>query len=206
MKRLLDLSVVCLFLPIWFPVLCCMWAIVVVKMGTPACFYQERVGLGGRHFRLIKFRSMTSETDERGVLLPDELRLTGFGRWLRSTSLDELPEMINILIGDMSLVGPRPLLPQYTDRYSPRQARRLEILPGLTGWAQINGRNATNWEDRFEKDVWYVDNRSILLDIKILFLTVSKVLNRHGISESESETMSEFCGSKDRERKGDLGS
>ncbi len=165
------------------------------SMGRPVFFVQERPGKGGRPFRLVKFRTMTSERDERGQLLPDERRLTRVGRVVRSLSLDELPQLWNVLRGDMSLVGPRPLLMRYLPRYSRRQARRHEVLPGITGWAQVNGRNALSWEDKFELDVWYVEHWSPWLDARILALTVLKVVRREGISGEGQATMTEFLGS-----------
>jgi len=153
-----------------------------------------RPGLKGKPFYMYKFRTMTDETDEQGNLLPDELRLTRLGKFLRSTSLDELPELFNVLKGDMSLVGPRPLLMQYLDRYTPEQARRHEMKPGITGWAQVNGRNAITWEEKFALDVWYVDNWSLWLDLKILAMTIVKVFKREGISAEGEATMPEFMG------------
>ena len=164
------------------------------KLGTPVLFRQQRPGLGGRPFWLLKFRTMTEARDARGNLLPDAARLTAFGRFLRATSLDELPELLNVLKGDMSLVGPRPLLMQYLDRYTPEQARRHEVRPGITGWAQVNGRNAITWEEKFKLDVWYVDNWSLWLDIKIIFMTVWKIFKREGISQPGQATMEEFRG------------
>ena len=194
MKRLFDLMIVLLAAPFWVPVVLVLALIVRIKLGGPVLFRQDRPGLGGRVFRMYKFRTMTDTRDADGRLLPDKDRLVPFGRFLRSTSLDELPELINVLKGDRSLVGPRPLLVQYLSRYSPEQARRHEVRPGITGWAQINGRNAISWDEKFRLDVWYVDNRSILLDIRILFLTVWKVFNRHGISAVNDATMPEFMG------------
>jgi lipopolysaccharide/colanic/teichoic acid biosynthesis glycosyltransferase len=165
-----------------------------VRMGTPVIFKQMRPGLNGKPFCMYKFRTMTNEKDEQGNLLPDELRLTRLGRFLRSTSLDELPELFNVLKGDMSLVGPRPLLMQYLERYTPEQARRHEVKPGITGWAQVNGRNAITWEEKIALDVWYVDNRSLWLDIKILAMTMVKVFRREGISAAGEATMPEFMG------------
>ncbi len=165
------------------------------KLGSPVFFSQMRPGLHGSPFKMVKFRTMTSERGPDGELLPDAERLTGFGRWLRATSLDELPELWNVLRGEMSLVGPRPLLMQYLHLYSPDQARRHEVRPGITGWAQVNGRNAISWEEKFKLDVWYVDHRSLWLDIKILWLTVKKVVVRDGISASGEATMQEFKGS-----------
>ncbi|GAB58337.1 sugar transferase [Rheinheimera nanhaiensis] len=169
-----------------------------IKLGSPVLFKQVRPGLYGKPFNMLKFRSMLDATDKEGNPLPDEMRLTRFGRILRSTSLDELPGLINVLKGDMSLVGPRPLLMEYLPLYSAEQARRHEVRPGITGWAQVNGRNAISWEDKFKLDVWYVDNRSIWLDIKILFLTVKKVFVREGISAAGEATMSKFTGSSNR--------
>lgn len=166
------------------------------RLGSPVIFRQERAGKNGKLFTIYKFRTMTDVRDEEGGLLPDEKRLTIFGTFLRSTSIDELPELWNVLKGEMSLVGPRPLHIRYIERYSPEQARRLEILPGLTGWAQIKGRNALNWEDRFKMDVWYVDNWNLWLDIRILLLTMLKVVKREGISGENHPTMEEFMGTE----------
>ena len=166
------------------------------QLGQPVFFRQERPGLHGEVFRLTKFRTMTDRRDADGVLLPDSVRLTPFGKWLRSTSLDELPSLINVLKGELSLVGPRPLLVEYLPLYSPIQARRHEVRPGITGWAQVNGRNALTWEKKFELDVWYVDNRSLWLDIRILFMTVKKVFVRDGINAQNDATMPRFTGSK----------
>lgn len=157
-------------------------------------FRQQRPGLGGRPFWLLKFRTMTDACDACGNLLPDAARLTSFGLFLRATSLDELPELFNVLKGDMSLVGPRPLLMQYLERYTPEQARRHEVRPGITGWAQVNGRNAITWEEKFRLDVWYVDNWSLWLDIKIIAMTIWKILKREGISQPGEATMEEFIG------------
>ena len=156
--------------------------LVRLKLGAPILFTQSRPGKNDRVFEIFKFRSMTSETDQHGNLLPDETRLTKFGRFMRATSLDELPGLVNVLKGDMSLVGPRPLLVEYLPRYNARQKRRHEVKPGITGWAQVNGRNAVSWEERFELDVWYVENQSFLLDLKILVMTVGKVVRRSGVS------------------------
>lgn len=164
------------------------------RLGSPVLFHQVRPGLRGRPFRMIKFRTMRDAVDADGQPLPDAERMTPFGRLLRSTSLDELPELWNVLKGDMSLVGPRPLLMEYLPLYSPEQARRHEVRPGVTGWAQINGRNAISWEDKFRLDVWYVDHQSLWLDLKILYLTVKKVLVRDGISAAGEATMSKFTG------------
>jgi len=165
-------------------------------LGSPVFFRQTRPGLHGKPFNLIKFRTMTNTKDHFGRLLPDSKRITKLGRFLRITSLDELPELWNVLKGDMSLVGPRPLLMEYLDKYTPEQARRHEVKPGITGWAQINGRNALSWEERFKMDVWYVDNQNLWLDLKILFLTIWKVLAREGISKPGHATMTKFSGTK----------
>ena len=162
------------------------------RLGTPVIFRQERAGKNGKPFVICKFRTMTEERDKDGNLLPDKKRLTRFGAFLRSTSIDELPELLNVLKGEMSLVGPRPLHVRYIGRYSPEQKRRLEIRPGMTGWAQVNGRNAISWEDRLKMDVWYVDNRNFFLDIRILFRTVCTVFRREGISGDGHATMKEF--------------
>lgn len=166
------------------------------ELGSPVFFTQVRPGMHGKPFKMVKFRSMTSERGPDGQLLPDAVRLTPFGRWLRATSLDELPELWNVLKGEMSLVGPRPLLMEYLPLYSPEQARRHEVRPGITGWAQVNGRNAISWESKFKLDVWYVDNRTLWLDIKVLWLTVKKVVVRDGISAEGEATMPRFTGDK----------
>lgn len=197
MKRLFDIlvaSVGIVVLGIPFLVL---FFLVRVKLGRPAFFVQLRPGRQGRLFRLVKLRTMSDERGPDGNLLPDEDRLPAFGRFLRSSSLDELPELWNVLKGDMSLVGPRPLLVEYLPLYSERQARRHEVRPGITGWAQVNGRNTTSWEDRFELDIWYVDNRSFWLDLKILWMTVRTVLRREGIEAAGHATMPRFSGSRD---------
>ena len=196
MKRLFDVVVsACALLVLALPLLVVIW-MVRRKLGSPVFFTQVRPGMHGKPFKMVKFRSMTSERGPDGELLPDAVRLTPFGRFLRSTSLDELPELWNVLKGDMSLVGPRPLLMEYLPLYSPEQARRHEVRPGITGWAQVNGRNAIAWEDKFKLDVWYVDHCSLWLDIKILWLTVKKVLVREGISAAGEATMGKFTGSK----------
>jgi sugar transferase EpsL len=191
-KRIFDVLVVVLTAPLWLPLLAVLALLVRVRLGSPVLFRQQRPGRRGTIFELVKFRTMTDTRDRTGQLLPDAVRLTPFGRWLRATSLDELPELWNVLRGEMSLVGPRPLLVQYLLRYSARQGRRHEVPPGLTGWAQINGRNALSWEEKFALDVWYVDNRSWWLDCKILFLTVWQVVARRGISAPGEATMPEF--------------
>ncbi len=176
------------------PVLLLLCLLVRIQIGTPVFFRQQRPGLKEKPFWIYKFRTMNDERDSRGEMLPDKKRLTKLGLFMRNTSIDELPELINVIKGDMSLVGPRPLLMQYLERYTPRQSRRHEIRPGITGWAQVNGRNAISWEEKFELDVWYVDNQSFWLDIKILWITLLKVLRREGINAAESETMPEFFG------------
>ena len=176
------------------PVLLLIALLVGLRLGPPVLFRQVRPGLGGRPFTLLKFRTMRDLRNREENLLPDEARLSGFGALLRRLSFDELPEMFNVLKGDMSLVGPRPLLVQYLDRYTPEQARRHEVKPGLTGWAQVNGRNAITWEEKFALDIWYVDNRSFWLDLKILAMTAWKVLKREGISAEGEATMPEFMG------------
>ncbi|WP_317983812.1 sugar transferase [Horticoccus luteus] len=192
MKRGFDLTLVVLSAPVWVPVLAVVGLLVRINLGSPVLFRQRRPGRNAAIFELIKFRTMTSARDAEGRLLPDAMRLTRFGRWLRATSLDELPELINVLRGEMSLVGPRPLLVDYLPRYSARQARRHEVPPGLTGLAQISGRNALGWEQKFECDVRYVETRSIGLDVRILALTIYKVLRREGISAAGDATMPEF--------------
>ena len=192
MKRLMDLLLAAVGLILLSPLLICTALAIRMRIGNPILFAQTRPGLGGNPFFLYKFRTMTNARGANGKLLPDADRLTPLGRFLRSTSLDELPELLNILKGDMSIVGPRPLLMQYLDRYTPDQARRHEVKPGLTGWAQINGRNALTWEKKFELDVWYVENRSLWLDLKIIALTVLKVIRREGISADGEATMPEF--------------
>jgi sugar transferase EpsL len=196
MKRIFDFFVALLALIALSPVLALTALLVRIKLGSPVIFHQTRPGLGARLFRLHKFRTMTDARDAKGELLPDEIRLTSFGKFLRSTSLDELPELWNVIRGEMSLVGPRPLLAKYLERYSPEQLRRHEVRPGITGWAQINGRNALTWEQKFALDVWYVDHHSLWLDIKILALTVWKIIQRDGINEPGQATAQEFMGSQ----------
>ena len=199
-KRFFDIVLSFIALVILSPVLLVVSILVRTKLGSPVIFKQQRPGKIDRKtgkekiFTLYKFRTMTGAKDENGNLLPDDVRLTKFGKLLRSTSLDELPELWNIFIGDMSIVGPRPLLVKYLDLYSDEQHRRHEIRPGFTGWAQVNGRNSITWEDKFNKDVWYVDHVSLWLDIKIIFKTVGVVLKRDGISSDTSSTMEEFKG------------
>ncbi|NQZ04710.1 sugar transferase [Idiomarina sp.] len=196
MKRLIDFTVALVALIVALPILLICALLIRLFIGKPVLFKQTRPGLKAKPFNMVKFRTMTNERDEHGNLLPDEKRLTRLGKFLRSTSLDELPELWNVLNGDMSLVGPRPLLMEYLDLYTDEQARRHEARPGITGWAQVNGRNAISWEQKFNLDVWYVDNQSMWLDIKIIFMTAKKVLVREGISASGEATMSKFKGSK----------
>lgn len=199
-KRPQDFCCALLALFVLSPVLLITAILVRIKLGFPVIFKQDRPGINGKIFKLYKFRTMTDERDENGKLLPDEKRLTAFGRVLRSTSLDEIPELVNILKGDMSVCGPRPLLVSYLSRYSPEQRRRQEVRPGLTGYAQVYGRNLLTWEEKFEKDVYYVDNISLWLDIKIIFKTIGVVLRREGISSETSATMEEFIGNENKEQ------
>jgi sugar transferase EpsL len=194
MKRFFDLIFVTLTVPIWLPALLGTAVLVRAFIGTPVLFTQERAGLHGRTFRLMKFRTMTDGRDPSGHLLPDAQRLTRLGRVLRAGSFDELPSIVNLLRGEISLVGPRPLLVKYLPLYTERQARRHEVLPGVTGWAQVNGRNALSWDERFELDLWYVENRSFWLDLRIIWMTIGKVLSRHGVSAEGHATMEEFRG------------
>lgn len=194
-KRLFDILASTAGLFLLSPIIAIVAWLIHLKLGSPVSFCQLRPGLYGKPFNIFKFRTMTDERNEQGLLLADKKRLTEFGRFLRSTSLDELPELINVLRGEMSLVGPRPLLMEYLPLYSPEQARRHEVRPGITGWAQVNGRNALSWEEKFKLDVWYVDNQSLWLDMKIIFLTVLKVLRRDGISAEGDATMPRFTGS-----------
>ena len=195
MKRLFDLA---LSIPAFFFLSFLMLIIALLvrlKIGSPVLFKQVRPGLYGRPFTIYKFRTMIDERDEDGNLLPDGERLTRLGHFLRKTSMDELPELFNMIKGDMSIVGPRPLLTRYLDRYTPEQMRRHEVKPGLTGWSQVNGRNAITWEDKFKLDVWYVDHWSFSLDLKIIGITILKVLKREGINQAGQATMEEFTGS-----------
>ena len=196
LKRCFDLILVLLTIPVWVPVLLLVGLLVRSRLGSPVFFKQKRPGLNGKPFMLTKFRSMTDERDDQGDLLPDADRLPPFGQWLRSTSMDELPELLNILKGEMSFVGPRPLLMQYLKLYSEEQARRHETLPGVTGWAQVNGRNAISWDKKFQYDVWYVDHRSLWLDIKILWRTFLTVVRRDGVQAPGEATMPYFDGNK----------
>jgi lipopolysaccharide/colanic/teichoic acid biosynthesis glycosyltransferase len=195
-KRVFDFVAASLaLLMLALPLLALAW-LIRRKLGSPVLFRQVRPGLHGKPFRMVKFRTMTDERDANGALLPDAQRLTPIGRFLRASSLDELPELWNVLRGDMSLVGPRPLLMEYLPLYSPEQARRHEVRPGITGWAQVNGRNSISWADKFALDVWYVDHSSLWLDVRILWLTVRKVLARDGISAAGEATMQRFEGDK----------
>lgn len=194
MKRLFDLVTIFLFLP-FIIIICAILAILIkFKLGSPILFKQTRPGLNGKVFILIKFRTMSNDCDSNGNLLPDNDRLTKFGKFLRSTSLDELPEFWNVLEGNMSLVGPRPLLLEYMSLYNIKEARRHEVLPGITGWAQVNGRNGITWKKKFSLDIWYIDNQSIWLDIKILLMTIKKIMLRDAINQNKSITMEKFKG------------
>lgn len=194
MKRLFDIVACLAALILFTPVMLMVAWQIRNKLGAPVLFRQIRPGLDGKPFEMVKFRTMRNAIDEEGNSLPDVERMVPFGNFLRSSSLDELPELWNVLRGDMSLVGPRPLLMEYLPLYSPEQYRRHEVRPGVTGWAQINGRNALSWEEKFKLDVWYVDHRSFWLDLKILFLTIKKVLRRDGISAEGEATMAKFTG------------
>lgn len=196
MKRLFDLVVAILMLLLLWPVIVAVALLVRIQMGGPVVFVQERPGLHGRPFRIYKFRTMARELDGTGELLPDEDRLTPLGAFLRRFSLDELPQLFNVLKGDLSLVGPRPLLMEYLPLYSAEQARRHLVKPGITGWAQVNGRNAISWEDKFKYDVWYADNQSFWLDARILWLTVRRVIRSEGISQEGHVTMEKFRGNR----------
>jgi sugar transferase EpsL len=192
MKRFLDILLALLALILLSPLMTLIAVLVSISLGRPILFTQERPGCHGKPFKIYKFRTMAEKRDAGGALLPDGARLTGVGRFLRAASLDELPELINVIKGDMSIVGPRPLLMQYLDRYTSEQARRHEVKPGLTGWAQVNGRNAITWEEKFKLDMWYVDHQSLWLDLKIIGTTVLKVMCREGISEAGQATAEEF--------------
>jgi len=196
MKRIFDLVVSIIILVFGFPIMVIIGITLLLIQGRPIIFRQLRPGLNNRLFSLYKFRTMSNNTDEDGKLLPDANRISRIGHFLRSTSLDELPTLWNVLKGEMSLVGPRPLLVEYLDLYTLKQARRHEAKPGITGWAQINGRNAISWEEKFKLDVWYVDNQSVWLDIKILIITIWKVIKGEGISQSGHVTMEKFHGKK----------
>ncbi len=194
LKRAFDIVFSAAWLVGFAPLLLVVAIFVRLKLGSPVLFIQERPGLRGRPFRMVKFRTMTDERGPDGELLSDAVRLTAFGKFLRSTTLDEFPEMWNVLVGDMSVVGPRPLLMRYLGRYDAFQARRMEVKPGVTGWAQVNGRNALSWDDKFALDVWYVDNRTFWLDMRIVVKTFFKVFARSGINSDKSATMEEFRG------------
>lgn len=198
-KRGFDLLVSGLGLIFLSPLIIVISLLVLISHGRPILFRQVRPGANGKPFEILKFRTMIYKTDKNGQLLPDSERLTRVGKFLRAFSLDELPEFINVLRGEMSIVGPRPLLMQYLDRYTKEQARRHEVLPGITGWAQINGRNTLTWEDKFRLDVWYIDNWSFGLDLKIIFLTVWKAIKREGINQPGQATAGEFMGSQNRQ-------
>jgi sugar transferase EpsL len=199
-KPLLDRFTAAAALFVLLPVLLMLALAIRVRMGSPVVFRQTRIGAGEKAFLFLKFRSMTGERDSEGNLLPDELRLTPFGQFLRSSSLDELPQLWNVIRGEMSLIGPRPLLPQYLPRYSSFQKRRHEVRPGITGWAQVNGRNAISWEDKFELDVWYVDHLSARVDARIIRMTVLAVISKAGISQTGQATMAPFMGSEAPEK------
>lgn len=199
-KRILDFFLSLILLIVLSPIIAILYVLIKTKLGSPVIFKQQRPGKDEKIFTMYKFRSMTNEKDEYGNLLPDEVRLTRFGKLLRSTSLDELPELINVIKGDMSLVGPRPLLVEYLERYDETQKRRHEVRPGITGLAQVSGRNLLAWNERFIKDIEYVNKISIFLDIKILFKTIKKVLIKEGISSKDSATMSIFLGSKQEDK------
>lgn len=194
LKRIMDIIISLTTLIVFSPLMIILAILIYFKLGSPVIFTQKRVGKNNKIFKMFKFRTMTDGKDKNGNLLPDNVRLTSFGKILRSTSLDELPELINILKGDMSIIGPRPLLVEYIPLYNERQRKRHTVLPGLTGWAQVNGRNSITWRDKFELDVWYIENWSLLLDLKILFLTVFKVFKREGISQDGNVTMERFTG------------
>lgn len=194
-KRLFDLVFSLVLVTLLLPLLALLAILVYINLGSPALFRQQRPGLLGKPFVFYKFRTMNNRTDRNGRLLPDEDRLTGFGRFLRGTSLDELPQLFNVIRGDMSLIGPRPLLMEYLDLYTDEQMRRHEARPGITGWAQVNGRNALTWEEKFRLDLWYVDNRSFLLDLRIILMTVARIVSKEGISQEGMATAEKFRGS-----------
>lgn len=202
LKRALDIAVSLVGLVLLLPLLLVLGLVVAWNLGWPVLFWQERPGRGGKLFRLVKFRTMNDACGPNGELLPDDQRLTRFGRALRATSLDELPELWNVLRGDMSLVGPRPLLPEYLPLYSGEQRRRHDVRPGITGWAQINGRNGLSWEEKFGMDAWYIDNLSLWLDLKILAVTLWRVIRREGINAGGEATMPRFVGTGSRPESG----
>ncbi|MBG9614832.1 sugar transferase [Bacillus cereus] len=199
MKRLFDVLVSSILIVLALPILLILAILIRVNLGSPIIFKQQRPGMYGKPFYLYKFRSMSDGRDKEGNLLPNHMRMTKFGNVIRKFSLDELPQLINVLKGDISLVGPRPLLMEYLNLYTKEQARRHEVRPGITGWAQVNGRNAISWEEKFELDVWYVNNHSFILDMKILFLTALKVVRTEGVNKSENITMPKFTGTKSTE-------
>jgi len=194
-KQIFDFFLIFLSLPLVLSICLLIALLVLIQLGSPVLFRQSRPGLNGKIFNIYKFRAMSNDCDEFGVLLPDELRLSKFGKFLRSTSLDELPSLWNVIRGDMSLVGPRPLLVEYLLLYSEKQSMRHKVKPGITGWAQVNGRNAISWDEKFDFDLWYINNQSVWLDLKILWLTLKKVIARDGISQSNHVTMDKFKGS-----------
>jgi sugar transferase EpsL len=194
LKRLFDILVSTLLIALLLPIIILVFVLIRVNMGSPVLFRQIRPGLKGELFTVYKFRTMSEELDAAGNALPDGQRLTSLGRFMRKTSLDEIPQLFNVLTGDMSLVGPRPLLVEYLPLYSPDQSRRHLVRPGITGWAQVHGRNTISWQDKFSLDIWYVENKSFMLDIKILFMTVLKVMRRDGINASDADTMKKFTG------------
>ena len=200
-KRIFDILLIIIAAPLIAPILLVLVVLVSIFLGMPVFFVQDRPGFGCKLFRIYKFRTMTDARDQEGRLLPDAERITAFGRFLRSTSLDELPELFNVLKGEMSLVGPRPLLEKYLPRYTAQQMRRHEVLPGITGWAQVKGRNAISWEEKFKLDVWYVDNQSAWLDIRIIILTFIAVTKRKDINQTDKITMEEFIGKKENDIK-----
>lgn len=194
-KRLFDLVFSLVLVTLLLPLLALLAVLVYINLGSPALFRQQRPGLLGKPFTFYKFRTMNNRTDENGRLLPDEDRLTGFGSFLRGTSLDELPQLFNVIRGDMSLIGPRPLLMEYLDLYTDEQMRRHEVRPGITGWAQVNGRNAITWEEKFKLDLWYVDNKSFLLDLRIILLTIVRIIRKEDINQEGVATAEKFRGS-----------
>lgn len=198
MKRLFDLLITTVLFLMALPVTVLVTILVRIKFGSPVIFKQQRPGLKGKPFYIYKFRTMTNETDDNGILLPEEKRFTSFGKALRKTSLDEIPQLINVIKGDISLVGPRPLLMEYLPLYTQKQAKRHDVKPGITGWAQINGRNTISWEEKFNLDVWYVENQSFWLDIKILWFTFWKVIKRNDVNQSDNVTMEKFAGSAEK--------
>ncbi|MBT2616206.1 MULTISPECIES: sugar transferase [unclassified Bacillus (in: firmicutes)] len=202
MKRIIDFLISLILLVILSPIMVIIGIFIKYNLGTPVLFKQTRPGFNGKPFTLYKFRSMNNQTDEQGKPLPDHLRLTRFGNALRKLSLDELPQLVNVVKGDLSLVGPRPLLMEYLPLYNDDQAKRHDVRPGITGWAQVNGRNAISWEEKFTLDVWYVNHQSLLLDFKILLLTIVKVVKSEGVNSGTNETMLPFRGSDGQEREG----